>query len=92
MQYLRGSENLRKTFEEYFTEMAPGQAMRLHEEKLSLQENGEMLKADGHFNPLPNTVYYWHREWRKKHFGPPQHPLETLKSKCEQYEKDGKYN
>ncbi|KAK3922591.1 Protein FAR1-RELATED SEQUENCE 11 [Frankliniella fusca] len=89
MQYLRGSENLRKTFEEYFTEMAPGQAMRLHEEKLSLKENGEILKADGHFNPLPNTVYYWHREWRKKHFGPPQHPLETLKSKCEQYEKDG---
>jgi len=90
MQFLRGDTILRRTFEEYFSEMTPGQAMRLHEEKLSVKENGEILKADGHFNPLPNTVYWWHKEWRKTNFGPPQDPLETLQSKCKQYEADGK--
>ncbi|KAE8741294.1 hypothetical protein FOCC_FOCC013182 [Frankliniella occidentalis] len=89
MQYLRGDKELRNIFEEYFADMTPGQAMRLHEEKISVQDDGEILKADGHYNPLPNTVYWWHKEWRIKNFGPPQDPLETLKTKCEQYKADG---
>jgi len=91
MQYLRGDSHLRKKFENYFADMTPDQAMRLHEEKLSLKEDGEILKADGHYNPRPNTVYWWHKEWRKKNFGPPQDPLSTLQAKCKEYEDNGQY-
>ncbi|KAE8741243.1 hypothetical protein FOCC_FOCC013230, partial [Frankliniella occidentalis] len=91
MQYLRGDADLRETFETYFGEMSPDQAMRLHKEKVSLKENGEILKADSHYNPRANTVYWWHKKWRKKNFGPPQEPLKTLISKCQQYEADGEY-
>lgn len=91
MQYLRGDAKLRKKFESYFDDrMTPGEAMRLHEEKLALEDNGVELIADAHFNPRANTVYWWHKEWRAKNFGPPQDPLSMLEQKSQEYETNGR--
>jgi hypothetical protein len=91
MKFLRGGEELKKTFISYFNDGHPPHVARaLHYEKLRQMKDGPKLVADAHLNPLKNTVYYWHKEWREKNFGDAVDPIEKLKEKIETYEK-GKF-
>lgn len=53
---MRGKSNLRDTFYQYFQRgMSPAQAMKLHEQKIMVEERGTELLGDAHFNPTKRT-------------------------------------
>lgn len=57
---------------------SPAEAMRLHESKLLVKEGRLTLLANSAVNPLPPMVYYWHKGWRKNHFGSNVDPLQKI--------------
>nr|XP_037279999.1 uncharacterized protein LOC119172965 [Rhipicephalus microplus] len=80
----------RETFLAYFDNgMSPAEAIRLHESKLLVQEDGYALVANSAVNPLPPAIYYWHRLWREKNFGRDVDPLLKIAEKMPLYAKHG---
>ncbi|XP_063235639.1 uncharacterized protein LOC134538335 [Bacillus rossius redtenbacheri] len=66
VRVMRASRHVRLMFEDYFSRgLAPSSAKRLHESKLSMEENASDLLADLSVNPLDRTVQYWYTSWRK---------------------------
>ncbi|KAH9378189.1 hypothetical protein HPB48_009182 [Haemaphysalis longicornis] len=65
LRLLDGTASTRETFIGYFNDgMGIGEARKLHESKLCVQENGLMLLANRAINPLARTVQHWHCVWR----------------------------
>ncbi|KAL3240941.1 hypothetical protein MRX96_047869 [Rhipicephalus microplus] len=61
LRLLRGTRSTRQTFLRYFSEgITPSEARRLHESKLSIEDNGPAKLANAALNPPQRTVYYWH--------------------------------
>lgn len=90
LRHMRPSQALKETFEDYFDSgMSPADALHHHYAKVFAMENGKELVADGHFMPLDNSVYYWHKIWREVTHGDPLAPLETLEKKVLKYESEG---
>lgn len=91
--YLRPSEELRSTFEGYFLKhMTPAKALLYHETMLLMKEGGPKLVANGHFMPLSQTVYYWHRQWNLLNYGSLDQPFDTLSQKIDMYAEKGNYS
>lgn len=61
--------------------------MRLHESKLLVKEGRLTLLANSAVNPLPTTVYYWHKGWRENHFDSNVDPLQKIAEKLPLYKK-----
>ncbi|XP_075731962.1 uncharacterized protein LOC119187259 [Rhipicephalus microplus] len=79
----------RETSLAYFDNgMSPAEAIRLHESKLLLQEDGYALVANSAVNPLPPAIYYWYRLWREN-FGKDVDPLLKIAEKMPLYAKHG---
>ncbi|KAK3918029.1 Chaperone protein 2 [Frankliniella fusca] len=90
LRFMKPRTLLRAAFEDQFREGAsPAVAIRLHESVLLAQENGRELLADSHFLPHPQTVYWWHRVWRKLHIGPLNDPLIAIKQKIGLFKQKG---
>ncbi|KAL3216470.1 hypothetical protein MRX96_033051 [Rhipicephalus microplus] len=67
---LRGTRSTRQTFLRYFSEgMTPSEARRLHESKLSMEDDGPAKLANAALNPPQRTVYHWHSVWREACLG-----------------------
>ncbi|KAL3202143.1 hypothetical protein MRX96_012115 [Rhipicephalus microplus] len=49
--------------------MTPSEARRLHESKLSMEDDGPAQLANAALNPPQRTVYHWHSVWREACFG-----------------------
>ncbi|KAL1436293.1 hypothetical protein MTO96_049806 [Rhipicephalus appendiculatus] len=80
----------KQTFLAYFDNgMSPAEAIRLHESKLLVQEDGYALVANSAVNPLPPAIYYWHRLWREQNFGKNFDPLLKITEKMPLYVKHG---
>ncbi|KAL1434627.1 hypothetical protein MTO96_011492 [Rhipicephalus appendiculatus] len=78
----------KQTFLAYFdNDMSPAEAIRLHESKLLVQEDGYALVANSAVNPLPPAIYYWHRLWREQNFGKNVDPLLKITEKMPLYAK-----
>ncbi|KAH7936586.1 hypothetical protein HPB49_001562 [Dermacentor silvarum] len=69
--------------------MSPAEAIRLHESKLVVQENGYALVANSAVNPVPSAIYYWHKLWREENFGRDIDPLLKIAEKMPLYAKEG---
>ncbi|KAH8034017.1 hypothetical protein HPB51_018528 [Rhipicephalus microplus] len=70
LRLLRGTRSTRQTFLRYFSEgMTPSEARRLHESKLSMEDDGPAKLANAALNPPQRTVYHWHSVWREACFG-----------------------
>ncbi|KAH6944156.1 hypothetical protein HPB50_002087 [Hyalomma asiaticum] len=91
LRLLRGTQTTRQTFLRYFSEgMTPGEARRLHESKLCMEEDGPAQLANGALNPSSRTVYHWHNVWREAHFGGRDiDPLLKLEEKASLYAAQG---
>ncbi|KAH7965748.1 hypothetical protein HPB49_010359 [Dermacentor silvarum] len=80
----------KQAFLEYFNNgMSPAEAIRLHESKLVVQENGYALVANSAVNPVPSAIYYWHKLWREENFGRDIDPLLKIAEKMPLYAKEG---
>lgn len=91
--YLRVSEETKETYKKYFSDgLAPGEAMRLHEAKLLLMDDGPVQIANASVNPNRRTVYYMHTLWQEENYGTPwsDEPLSKLKERAKSYAKRGK--
>lgn len=91
--FLRISSETKDTFFKYFDEgNSPAGAMRLHESKILVQDNGPIRLADASVNPPSRHVYYLHDLWRKSEYGEAwsNDPLCKLKEKIEDYAADGR--
>ncbi|KAH8021050.1 hypothetical protein HPB51_012334 [Rhipicephalus microplus] len=70
LRLLRGTRSTRQTFLRYFSEgMTPSEARRLHESKLSMEDDGPAKLANAALNQPQRTVYHWHSVWREACFG-----------------------
>ncbi|KAL1420501.1 hypothetical protein MTO96_004535 [Rhipicephalus appendiculatus] len=69
--------------------MSPAEAIRLHESKLLVQEDGYALVANSAVNPLPPVIYYWHRLWQEQNFGKNVDPLLKITEKMPLHAKHG---
>ncbi|KAL3247528.1 hypothetical protein MRX96_056961 [Rhipicephalus microplus] len=59
LQLLRGTRSTRQTFLRYFSGgMAPSEARRLHESKLSMEDDDPTKLASAALNPPQRTVYH----------------------------------
>ncbi|KAL3246969.1 hypothetical protein MRX96_057323 [Rhipicephalus microplus] len=59
LRLLRGTRSTRQTFLRYFSEgITPSEARRLHESKLSMEDNGPAKLANAALNPPQRTVYH----------------------------------
>lgn len=86
LRCMRAGSDLQQTFFTYFSEgSSPAQALLRHSDEIRCEEGGEEKLGDGHYMPLPQTVYYWNRLYRELNYGPPDAPLETLKQKIGMY-------
>ncbi|KAK3913541.1 Ftsk domain-containing protein YdcQ [Frankliniella fusca] len=75
---------------EYYAEgSSPAAAIQLHASNVELMEDGREKLGDGHYMPLKQTAYYWHRLFRQLNYGPPTKPFETLKNKIDLYKQNG---
>lgn len=91
MKYLRSTKAVREEYIDYF-EMGHGVAasIALHEAKLELRENGDVLLGASSTNPLPTTVAHWYRLWKEKNYGIDIDPLSKLEEKQEHFRAQGK--
>lgn len=86
----KSSDETRATFNGYFQDgMTAAEAMRLHESKLIMEENGLLHLANAALNPLKRTVYYWYDVWRKNHFGHDVDPIAKVHEKMAFYTAQG---
>ncbi|KAH8029137.1 hypothetical protein HPB51_022953 [Rhipicephalus microplus] len=70
LRLLWGTKSTRQIFLRYFSEgMTPSEARRLHESKLSMEDDGPAKLANAALNPCQRTVYHWHSVWREACFG-----------------------
>ncbi|KAH8025494.1 hypothetical protein HPB51_008980 [Rhipicephalus microplus] len=70
LRLLCGTRSTRQTLLRYFSEgMTPSEARRLHESKLSMEDDGPAKLANAALNPPQRTVYHWHSVWREACFG-----------------------
>ena len=77
----------------YFDDgLRAGEAMRLHEKKLLMEENAGVLTADASINPSRRTVHYLRNLWRELHYGQEwsSDPMSKLKEKIAGYAERGK--
>nr|XP_050030261.2 uncharacterized protein LOC126526388 [Dermacentor andersoni] len=90
LRHLTPTSQTKQTFLEYFDNgMSPAEAIRLHESKLVVQENGYLLVANSAVNPVPSAIYYWHKLWREENFGRNIDPLLKITEKMPLYAKQG---
>lgn len=93
LRRLRSTEETKDTFYKYFCDgITPAEAVRLHESKVTMQEDGWVLLANASVNPPPRRVYHWYDEWRKAHYGMAVDPLKKLQEKIPDYAKHGNFN
>lgn len=74
--------------------MTPANAKRLHESKLTVEENGAELLANAAVNPTTRTVNHWFETWRKEHYGAGEtdfDPISKLKEKSSMYKEQGMF-
>lgn len=93
LKYLRVSEATKKIFTDYFNDdIGAGEAARLHEAKILLDEDGPTKYANASLNPTRRTVYYMYDQWIEANFGraTSSDPLSKLKEKAEAYAAEGK--
>ncbi|XP_075738848.1 uncharacterized protein LOC119166657 isoform X1 [Rhipicephalus microplus] len=70
LRLFRGTRSTRQTFLCYFSEgVTPSEARRLHESKLSMEDDGPAKLANAALNPPQRMVYHWHSLWREACFG-----------------------
>ncbi|KAL3183405.1 hypothetical protein MRX96_000363 [Rhipicephalus microplus] len=70
LRLLWGTRSTRQTFLRYFSEgTTPSEARRLHESKLSTEDDGPAKLANAALNQPQRTVYHWHSVWREACFG-----------------------
>lgn len=91
MKFLRATKAVREEYIGYF-EMGHGVAasIALHEAKLELSEDGDVLLGASCHNPLPTTVAHWYRLWKEKNYGMDIDPLSKLEEKQEDFRALGK--
>lgn len=91
LRLLRGTRSTRQTFLRYFSEgMTPSEARRLHESKLSMEDDGPAKLANAALNPPQRTVYHWHSVWREACFGGTHiDPVLKLEEKASLYAAQG---
>ncbi|XP_075737178.1 uncharacterized protein LOC142776763 [Rhipicephalus microplus] len=91
LRLLRGTRSTRQTFLCYFSEgMTPSEARRLHESKLSMEDDGPAKLANAALNPPQRTVYHWHSVWREACFGGTHiDPVLKLEEKASLYAAQG---
>lgn len=90
--FLRISSETKEQFFQYFDDgNSPAEAMRLHESKILVQEDGPIKLADASQNPSSRTVYHLHDLWKKTEYGEAwaSDPLSKLKEKIETYAQEG---
>lgn len=76
LKMLRTTPETREAFHAYFESgKTPAKAMEELEKLPSGQVNSPLLLANGAVNPAARTVYYWHKQWRDRTFGPLANPL-----------------
>ncbi|KAH8026971.1 hypothetical protein HPB51_000569 [Rhipicephalus microplus] len=91
LRLLWGTRSTRQTFLRYFSEgMTPSEARRLHESKLSMEDDGPAKLANAALNPPQRTVYHWHSVWREACFGGTHiDPVLKLEEKASLYAAQG---
>ncbi|KAL3208691.1 hypothetical protein MRX96_038871 [Rhipicephalus microplus] len=91
LRLLWGTRSTRQTFLRYFSEgMTPSEARRLHESKLSMEDDGPAKLANAVFNPPQRTVYHWHSVWREAGIGGTHiDPVLKLEEKASLYAAQG---
>lgn len=91
--YLRPTEKTKETFKDYFNNgMGPGEAKRLHEAKLLMKDDGEVLIANTSINPTRREVTYLYDLRRESLFGKDWagDPIGKLREKIQEYKEQGK--
>ncbi|KAL3225338.1 hypothetical protein MRX96_025873 [Rhipicephalus microplus] len=91
LRLLRGTRSTRQTFLCYFSEgMTPSEARRLHESKLSMEDDGPAKLANAALSPPQRTVCHWHSVWREACFdGTHIDPVLKLEEKASLYAAQG---
>ncbi|KAH7932175.1 hypothetical protein HPB51_029488 [Rhipicephalus microplus] len=70
--------------------MTSSEARRLHESKLSMEDEGPAKLANAALNPPQRTVYHWHSVWREACFGGTHiDPVLKLEEKASLYAAQG---
>jgi len=91
--YLRIHPDVKEEFLEYFNNgHGPADACQMHEDKLLLDDDGEIKVANAAINPKKRTVYHLHDKWLLSTFGKAwssKEPLDKLKEKLETYKEEG---
>lgn len=89
---LTPTSQTKQTFMAYFDNgVSPAEAIRLHENKLPVQEDGYALVANSAVKPLPPAIYHWHRLWRQENFGKNVKPLLKITERMPLYAKHGEF-
>ncbi|KAE8740602.1 hypothetical protein FOCC_FOCC013881 [Frankliniella occidentalis] len=91
--FLRIHPDIRDEFLEHFNNgHGPADASQIHEDKLMLEDDGEIKIANAAINPKRRTIYHLHDKWLLTTFGKAwssMEPLDKLKEKLETYKKEG---
>ncbi|KAL3224387.1 hypothetical protein MRX96_049504 [Rhipicephalus microplus] len=87
----RRDKSTGQTFLRYLSEgMTSSEARRLHESKLSMEDEGPAKLANAALNPPQRTVYHWHSVWREACFGGTHiDPVLKLEEKASLYAAQG---
>ena len=87
-------DNVKALFLDRFNDgMTPGEAIRMHENELSIEDRSIEKLASGAWNPLKRAVYNLYSEWKALNFEPAgQSPLEKIKQKVDMYVGKGQLN